>query len=287
VKIRAAAWLTVGLLPLLSGCVGAVAIPLVAGGTLSAVTHKRVKAATAVPASDSLAGLKTERAREAVGESLGSIASATLVPLDALPAPVDANDPWQVFVGYALGKASPAEGGATNGRSALLKPNPSLLVSQRRDCRAPSPAVIIDLDEGATPFDPRRLTSAPAGLADGLARLRQAGIVVLWISQLPATQARDVAQALRSAGLDPQGRDQLLLIRGPDDRKQLLRENANDDVCIIAIAGDRQSDFDELFDYLRNPDSAVGLNTMLGEGWFLVPSLDAPPGAEPDRSTGR
>jgi hypothetical protein len=66
----------------------------------------------------------------------------------------------------------------------------------------------------------------------------------------------------------------LLLIRSAEDRKQLLRENANDDVCVVAIAGDRRGDFDELFDYLRNPGSAVGLYPMMGSGWFLVPPLD-------------
>ena len=67
------------------------------------------------------------------------------------------------------------------------------------------------------------------------------------------------------------GKDQFLLIRNGDDRKQLLREDANQDVCIVAIAGDQRSDFDELFDYLRDPNAAIGLDAMLGDGWFLVP----------------
>jgi hypothetical protein len=56
----------------------------------------------------------------------------------------------------------------------------------------------------------------------------------------------------------------------------VLREDANRDVCTVAIAGDERSDFDELFDYLRNPGGAVGLYPMMGKGWFLVPSLTAP-----------
>ena len=124
---------------------------------------------------------------------------------------------------------------------------------------------------------------APAGVAAGLAHLRDAGVVVLWISKLPAARAADAARALRNSGLDPRRQDQLLLLRRAQDRKQLLREDASDDVCIVAIAGDRRSDFDELFDYLRNPGSAAGLDAMLGNGWFLVPTLDG--AATP--STGR
>jgi predicted secreted acid phosphatase len=118
-------------------------------------------------------------------------------------------------------------------------------------------------------------------VAEGLGKLRKAGIVVLWISQLPAARAAAVAQALRSSGLDPTGTDQLLLVRNPNDRKQLLREDASEDVCVVAIAGDQRGDFDELFDYLRRPWEAFGLDTMLGNGWFLVPSLDAPPAGPP------
>ncbi|MBO0750424.1 MAG: hypothetical protein J2O44_08355, partial [Porphyrobacter sp.] len=103
-----------------------------------------------------------------------------------------------------------------------------------------------------------------------------AGVVVLWISRLPAARAADVARALRTSGLDPQGQDQLLLIRNGDDRKQVLRQDAEKDVCIVAIAGDERGDFDELFDYLRNPEGAAGLYPLMGHGWFLVPSLSAP-----------
>ena len=68
----------------------------------------------------------------------------------------------------------------------------------------------------------------------------------------------------------------MLLVRGPDDRKQLLRADANNDVCVVAIAGEQRGDFDELFDYLRNPDAAIGLDLMMDNGWFLVPSLEMP-----------
>ena len=42
---------------------------------------------------------------------------------------------------------------------------------------------------------------------------------------------------------------------------------------VPAIAGDRKADFDEVFDYLRNPDGpvAIALEQFIGAGWFLAP----------------
>jgi hypothetical protein len=51
----------------------------------------------------------------------------------------------------------------------------------------------------------------------------------------------------------------------------VLREDAQRDVCVIAIAGDRKGDFDELFDYLRDPASGESLDYLLGAGWFILP----------------
>jgi len=275
------AWAAVALSPLLGGCLAAVAIPLVAGGGLARMTSHRVRAAT--PASMQAAkfkrGAKTsgkQRSRPAL--PVDETARAILTPLKELPppsasAPGGADDAWQMFFSYALAQR-PGDGQPNALRSAVLKPKPSLDLPERRPCPTPYPAVVIDLDSASAPFAPDKLAAAPASVAEGLARLRNQGIVVLWISQLPASSAADVAQALEAAGLDPKGRDQLLLKRTGDDRKQLLRENASDDVCIVAVAGDKRGDFDELFDYLRNPDAAVGLDSMMGQGWFLVPPLE-------------
>ena len=263
--------LGLALLPMLGGCVAAVAVPLLAGGTLTQVTKHRVHAATAVKPQ------KQKKRPAKKGAATEPAPVVVVTPLRELPPPSSAaDDPWQKFFAYALDHRQPG-GKAGTSSSAVLQPNPSLDLPQRRICEKPFPAVVIDLDDTVAPFAPEHLTSAPTGVAEGLAKLREAGVVVLWISQLPSSRAADVAQALRKAGLDPQGTDQLLLIRGKDDRKQLLRDNASDDVCIVAIAGDKQSDFDELFDYLRVPGSAVGLYPMMGNGWFLVPPIDGSP----------
>ena len=274
---RLAAGLALILLAPLTGCVGAAVIPLLASGPLFGRHH--VRAATQVP------GSKAERKAAAKRGQSGQAAPSKVTLVEASELPVEtgegtAPEPWQKFFAYALASED-ASGKASSGRSVLLTPHPPIDKPSLRDCRTPAPAVIIDLDDGARPFDPPALGRAPAGVAEGLGKLRKAGIVVLWISQLPAARAADVARALRSSGLDPTGTDQLLLVRNPNDRKQLLREDASEDVCVVAIAGDQRGDFDELFDYLRRPWEAFGLDTMLGNGWFLVPSLDAPPAGPP------
>ena len=276
---RGSRWMALALLPLLTGCLGAVAIPLVTGGGLSLLTRHRVRAATAVPKPAHDGALKTPRARQAVGDDVAE--KATLTSLKELPpptavevAPVD--DRWQRFFAYTMDHRQLAGTNQQPPQAALLVANPSIEAPARRNCPQAVPAVVIDLDDDPAPFDPGRVASAPPALAQGLAHLREAGVVVLWITRLPSARVSDVAQALKRSGLDPQGQDQLLLVRGPDDRKQLLRADANNDVCVVAIAGEQRGDFDELFDYLRNPDAAIGLDLMMDNGWFLVPSLEMP-----------
>jgi hypothetical protein len=256
------------LLPSLSGCVAAAfAVPVAAAAGMIG-KNVRVRAATPVPERDT--ALASAGGRSASG--------VTLTNLTALPAPSIAGtsrDPWLPFVSYALSRAADKD----NSESALLAPGAASSLAERRlACAESHPAVIVDLDNGPTAFAPGHGIVPSPGLAEGLARLREADIVVLWLSQADANQVREVADALVLSGLDPGGRDPLLLIRSPDDRKQTLRQEANLDVCVIAIAGDRRSDFDELFDYLRNPDSALGLEGMIGSGWFIAP---APLGATP------
>ncbi len=272
---RLRGWLALALLPMLSGCLGAAVIPILASGPLLGKRH--VRAATPAPAAEPKRGsAETQVASDYVVTSLKELPPPGGTPTaPAEPASATA-DPWQQFFAFALAKHSQ---GAS--QSALLTANPPLDKPSLRDCPTPAPAVLIDLDDGSSTFDPRQIGPAPAGVPEGLARLRAAGIVIFWISRLPAARAADVAQALRQDRLDPGGEDQLLLIRNANDRKQLLRNDANADVCIVAIAGDQRDDFDELFDYLRHPEQAAGLDEMLGNGWFLVPPLDGPgPGAK-------
>jgi hypothetical protein len=250
------------LLPTLSGCVAAaLAIPVAAAvGMIS--QNVRVRAATPVPERRGGAG---ELARPR------SVSGVTLTGLTELPRPTIAGteaDPWLPFVTYALGRAAEEQ----LAESALLAPGASPSRNARRlACPEKVPAVLLDLDPGEAAFAPDNVGLPSNGLAEGLARLREAGIVVLWISRTDANEVREVADALQLAGLDPTGRDPLLLVRNAADRKQTLRQEANLDVCVVAIAGDRRADFDELFDYLRDPNGGIGLEGMIGSGWFIAP----------------
>ena len=249
------------LVPLLSGCIAFAALPVLAGGAMIAGGNVKIRAATPNPGAPKLARRKLPE--RTAGEPASGFA---LTSLSALPAPVGAAPaPWAELVAYALAQV-PAQADQPPARSALLVSGTSLQLPLLRGCMARDPAVIVDLDRADT-----NAASPPIGLAPQLERLRTAGIVVVWISQRPSAEVAEVAASLRASGLDPTGSDPLLLLRTPRDRKQALREEASLDVCPIAIAGDRKSDFDELFDYLRDPQAAAGLDSMIGSGWFIVP----------------
>jgi hypothetical protein len=257
----------------MSGCAAVVAIPLVAGGTLYARQKGAfVRAATPAGPGEQDGGESGRLA--SLPAAFDTPSQVVMTDLTALPPPTPADltgsSPWQPFIDYALAQGA-ALAEADPPQSALIVPDGVFAAPQRRPCATRYPAVVLDLDKAKTAFAPAPDTQPPAGLAAGLARLREAGIVVLWLADLPASRVGEVASTLRTTGLDPEGKDQFLLIRSGEDRKQVLREDANRDVCIVAIAGEQRSDFDELFDYLLNPDSAIGLDEMLGDGWFLVP----------------
>ena len=184
--------------------------------------------------------------------------------------PLTATNPYAPFARYALEQAGmrpPAEAR----RSAILAA-PGTLTPKRMYCASRPPAAIVDLDPQDGTFDtPVSATAANADLAVALAALRKAGVQVFWTSDLPTRRAQEVRGALVQAALDPEGRDALLLLRSGSDRKQLRREEISKTHCVVAIAGDRRGDFDEVFDYLRKPDAAQPLEALVGQGWFLAP----------------
>jgi len=268
------------MLSLLSGCVAALAVPLMTVvGAISERKRTRAQIVAALPAAnaEALAALP-----EPLIAPAGS--SAQLTGLSALPPPSGAQlsgGPWLDFASYTLGRVTKlAQGGEAV--SALLTAESALTFqSQVRPCIAREPAVVIDIDTGDAPFAPAAAGLATPGVAAAVAELRRAGVIVLWVSQASANEVAGVAEALKTSGLDPTGADPILLVRNPDERKQVLREEANEAVCVVAIAGDRRSDFDELFDYLRDPRLATAYDAQLGAGWFIVPPPfeTAPPAA--------
>lgn len=159
---------------------------------------------------------------------------------------------------------------ATGPLSAMLA-DPIALDGQRKRCGAgEQPVALIDLDPASGVFAPPSNPAKDAGRALGLAVLREAGVQIAWLSDLPVAEIGAVRTALEAAGLDPRGQDIVSLRRDPEDRKQARKESLAATSCIIAIAGDAKPDFDERFQYLRNPEAGAALETAIGDGWFLI-----------------
>ena len=275
------------LVPLLSGCIAVAALPLLASGAMVTGGHFRIRAATPRPKPSGTVRLASAR-EEQIGGTAVAVApmlppaltqplgrGESPLPPELRPPVPAAPDPWRDFVDYAADKGAAMAGATTTGRargrSVLLESGTPLGLPKLRQCDGKVPAVVVDLDSGAQPFVPGAAHAPSPALVEGLARMREAGMAVVWITALPAGEVTAVAEALKASGLDPAGTDPLLLVRSAADRKQVLREDAARDVCVIAIAGDRKGDFDELFDYLRDQTSGQSLDYLLGAGWFIVP----------------
>ena len=256
------------LLLALGGCVAAAALAVPAMTAIGAATRDK---AAAEPAGQATA-LPAAKKPEDDGDGANSI---RLLPLTELPAPsgslvpIDPADAWGAFIAFALSRAPDADGKIA---SAMLSKDGLLdLVPQLEPCVRQQLAVLIDLDQGGAAFEPgAQLLPSPA-LASGLDELREAGVLVMWISKQDPNRVGEIADALLRSGLDPTGRDPILLTLGDGDRKQTLREQAASTACIVAIAGDERQDFDELFGYLRRPEIAGNFDPLLGAGWFILP----------------
>ena len=257
----------------LGGCVAAALVPIAASGAV-------------VKRSAELSG---ERARRkpvvavGIGNPVPPPASPITEPepqtvqtpsssaLPSLDETVDA-DPYAVLSAYVLAAAEQAKPRKQRA-SALIDQRSLGTLPRMVDCTDQRNALLIDLDVGDKPFDLTDPPSPAPGLAARLRAIRGTGTAVVWIATLPESADKDIATMLRATGLDPLGIDRTLLLRGRETRKQQILNRAAEDWCVIAIAGDRRGDFDEVFDYLRNPDGpvALALEQHIGTGWFLVP----------------
>ena len=280
----------------LQGCVAAV-VPIVAGTALAQETvlsqngsDDTVNALEDEPLTEDLvvqeeAGTRSlaEQAMDEIAEQVAErkpTESSDEEPVEAVspPAPLEPAvfAEMTAYVLEALSKKTkPSES-----QSALLA-DPSSLEPQRTNCgtarsstiKSRPPAVLIDLDDKNGVFDPTVIAPTYDGDAYGhLSRLREAGVTIGWMSALTAADAGGIRKALQASGLDVAGEDALVLFRYPDDRKQTRRSEFGAEHCLIAIAGDDRADFDELYQYLLRPDSAVRLEPLIGNGWFLLPT---------------
>ncbi|WP_271439542.1 hypothetical protein [Pontixanthobacter luteolus] len=189
-------------------------------------------------------------------------------PVTAQPDAIDFRA-YDVFYSYVEQQArrDPVD----DERQSALLASPGNLSPRRTDCSIRPPAVLLDLDPSGGTFSLSEAQRPNDALAQILLSLRMQQIDVFWISQRSAINAAAIRKALSESGLDPQGRDSLLLMRRKDDRKQTRRREVGETHCLLAIAGDDRSDFDELYSYLKDKSAAQPLEQLIGVGWFLAP----------------
>lgn len=254
----------------LQGCVAAV-LPLAAAGVIGKTrldAAKRAERAQAGMASRPVQTIAVQdepivaepvAAQEMAVETHGAATAADFVP--------DMSHPYAPLVRYALDRVA-ARATGEDVRSAVLVEDISLTDPRAMSCGSKPFAVIIDIDTapGAVPL-------AQPGLAALLDTLRAAEIRIGWIGE---GNIAAIETALEKAGEDGNPLvmpdDAILSAPNKGPRKQEQRGQFAKGHCVLAIAGDRKSDFDELFDYLRDPTYAIGLDIFSNRGWFLVPS---------------
>lgn len=192
-----------------------------------------------------------------------------LPPPSGAPLGFAANEGQAAFAAFAARQAAiPVIGGER--RSAILA-DPTSMEPETRGCSIHPAAVLIDIDPAGGTIDLSRTLAGDHLLTARLAALRAEGVTIGWTTSRTADQAGAIRKALVASGLDPAGRDELVLLRFPEERKQTRRDEFAKAHCVVAIAGDERADFHELFDYLRNPAAAQPLEKLIGAGWFLVP----------------
>jgi hypothetical protein len=191
----------------------------------------------------------------------------------ALLAEIDAagiSNAYLPFARFALTEAAKRErGGAV--RSAVLVPMVSLVDPKAMACDTKPMAIIVDLD--VAPGTPAEMDVEPqSGFAFLLDSLRAEDIRIAWLAESSEARLQPITALLRE-GEEPVMRDEDIMLVGLPSNysKQERRQQLARDYCIVAIAGDRKSDFDELYDYLRDQSYAIRLEAYMDRGWFLLP----------------
>ncbi|GMM92071.1 hypothetical protein [Qipengyuania sp. MTN3-11] len=250
----------------LGGCVAA-AIPLAAAGMMarSQLDGGNEVAEPAVPKRTALAPLPSASPVSIPGYRV--MADMTELPPPS-PGPAGSGEAVTRFSVYALQQAM--QDPAREPRLGALLAEPGSLRPARQECGTRPPAILIDVDPGRATFDPLGAPRPAPSLAPALLSLREQGVAIVWQSRLGENFAEPVRAVLRETGLDPLGRDRLLLADSVEDRKQTLRDDLAANLCVVAILGDERADFDELYLYLKDPDVALPLESMIGRGWFLA-----------------
>ena len=183
---------------------------------------------------------------------------ATGTTLKALPPPSGAMvDPTLRFVNYALMAAAT---GTTPAHSMVLSPASRVEKLDFLPCAAGQPLAVA-IDAG--------LALAP-NLTEALRRLRAFSVEVLWIAE--AGEVDPLRAALTKSGAWAHGDAPILTTGVGAERKELVRQEATRAFCVIAVAGAKRSDVDELYAYVRDPITAAPLEGYWNAGWFVLPA---------------
>ena len=274
--------LLVGAALTLQGCV-AVLLPIAAVGVIGKKEVDKARARTrAAEAGFDPSLIDKTLPQVFVGEAPAeAIATALPVPTQEVEAPgtlsaldrlslSNISNAYLPFARYALGEAGKRNtGGAA--RSAVLVERVSLSQPQTISCDAKPMAVLIDLD--VAPGTPAEMDiERQNGFSALLETLRESGIRIAWLAETDESQLKPILDLLRE-GDAPVLRDtDLMLVGLPGSyRKQERRWALAASHCVVAIAGDRKGDFDELYDYLRDQSYAIRLELFTGRGWFELP----------------
>jgi len=230
----------------LQGCVAAV-IPVAAAGLIA---RKQLK----------LPSEKLVRTARVAPTTTGSV---TVLNMTSLPAPVATPpSPFEDFAAYALEQHKLGLAGERR-ESAVMAPDSTMRAPTVVPCDQRPTAVMVDAD----------LQSGGRALGAELTKLRGEGVKVLWVLD-EGNDAALAPAALSQAGF-VEG-DTVLASQGKDQRKQLVRQLATIEHCIVAIAGRRRGDMDELYDYLKDKTAPVPSDVLWNQGWFLIPATVTP-----------
>lgn len=272
----------------LSGCVAA-AIPALAAGAMARTQvdpsvgnpDNRIVVSSAPPSGPResilapVSALIPPPGTASTPAAAAPAAPATAGEAPAGLAPIDADSLYARFVSHVLERADMVAGGAPV--NSLVAAN-GLLVRERSFVQCPllRAAVLIDLDDGRSDatsvFMPDGDHSVDPDFLVALGQVRARGVDIVWITDNRTSSAQSISARLQASGLDPLGSDTLLRPTGPDDRKQLRRFRAAQTHCIVAVVGDRRSDADEAYDYLRDPNTPLVIDANWDAGWFILPT---------------
>jgi hypothetical protein len=263
----------------LSGCV-ALIVPVAAAGVIGKkqIDAARKRARTAeqsvenapAPVSSEVAGTISD-----IPEPPASPASTDAFNQMAL---ANIRNVYASFASYALEQVGRREEGKPV-RSAVLVNQVSLADPQVLPCGSLPMAVVIDLD--VAPGTPAEIEiEAQNGFGALLQILRDRDIRIVWTGGKSRKATEATVEALRGGDVPALRPEDILLLRDGKFSKQEQRWILARSYCVLAVAGDSKSDFDELYNYLRVPDYAIRLEAFMDRGWFLLPhpvaALDSP-----------